>query len=111
MKEEEENVTLGRLRELARRRATKERNIQMLREHLEGASIRDVAKQHGLSANHVSTIIRSLTWFHFRGSPHFQLPPDIAAKLKELRDATQSPASDSSASAQSPTSGSAPRSK
>ena len=85
----DENITLGRLRELARRKATKERNIQMLREHLEGASIRDVAKQHGLSANYVSSIIHRLTWFHFRGTPHNQLPPDIAARLKEIQDASE----------------------
>jgi transposase-like protein len=80
----DENITLGRLRELARRKATKERNIQMLREHLEGAPIRDVAKQHGLSRGYVSGIIQRLTWRHFRG--HLELPPDIAAKLKELQE-------------------------
>jgi transposase-like protein len=85
----DENITLGRLRELARRKATKERNIQMLREHLGGASIRDVAKQHGLSAHHVANIIHNLTWFHFRGSPHYQLPPDIAARLKEIQEASE----------------------
>ena len=85
----DENITLGRLRELARRKATKERNIQMLREHLEGASIRDVAKQHGLSANYVSSIIQRLTWRHFSGSTHYQLPPDIAARLKEIQEASE----------------------
>jgi hypothetical protein len=76
-----------------------QRNIEMLREHLAGTSYEELGKRYGLSGQYVGTIIRE----QIRFWPHFRLPPDIEAKL--------SPASDTPACAQSPTSGTAPRSR
>jgi hypothetical protein len=76
-----------------------QRNIEMLREHLAGASYEELGKRYGLSGQYVGTIIRE----RIRLWPHYRLPPDIEAKL--------SPVSDTPACAQSPPPETVPRSR
>ena len=75
--------------ESLRRNRLRKRNIQLLREHLNGESFRQLGQRIGMSSSQVHLVCQRLLRNHYtlgRKFPQHRLPPDIEAKLKEMSE-------------------------
>jgi Mor family transcriptional regulator len=71
--------------QILRNQAFRQRNLQIMRERLDGETYTAIAKRYGLTPTRIRGIVLNLIGKDRRMKlPHHRLPDDIAAKLKEL---------------------------